>query len=231
MAFGLKNPPAVFHRLMRRVLMGFNPDQAPDFVSVYLDDILVLSETFEEHLEHLQQVIERLTVAGIKLKPSKCHFICQEVEYLGHLITPCGIHPNPNRVKAVREFPVPQSVRSAAVPRGSILLSSVYMWVCQDCSTTPCSDGTPFEWTQFCQNAFEELKSHLTESPLLAHPYFDKSFRLETDASMKGLGAVLSQVQADGRPHRGGLHKPRSFSSRETSCHYRAGILGCCVGC
>ena len=142
MAFGLKNAPAVFHHLMQRVLMGFNPDQGPDFVSVYLDDILVLSETFEEHLEHLQQVIERLTVAGLKLKPSKCHFICQEVEYLGHLITPSGIHPNPNRVKAVREFPVPQSVRSAAVPRGSILLSSVYTWICQDCSTTPCSDGT-----------------------------------------------------------------------------------------
>ena len=91
--------------------MGLNPDQGPDFVSVYLDDISVFSETFEKHLEHLQQVIERLTVAGFKLKPSKCHFICQEVEYLGHLITPSGIHPNPNRVKAVRKavrkFPVP----------------------------------------------------------------------------------------------------------------------------
>ena len=62
MPFGLKNAPADFQCLMQRVLMGLNPDQGPDFVSVYLDDILVFSEMFEEHLEHLQQVVERLTV-------------------------------------------------------------------------------------------------------------------------------------------------------------------------
>ena len=94
MPFGLKNAPAVFQRLMQRVLMGLNPVDGPGFVSVYLDDILVFSETFEEHLEHLRQVIERLSGAGLKLKPSKCHSIYQRVEYLGHLITPSGIHPN-----------------------------------------------------------------------------------------------------------------------------------------
>ena len=71
--------------------------------------------------------------------------------------------------------------------------------------------GAPFEWTQSCQNAFEELKSNLTESPLLAYPDFDKSFLLETDASVKGLGAVLSQVQDDGRPH------PVAYASRALS--------------
>ena len=202
--FGLKNAPAVFQRLMQRVLMGLNPDQGPDFVSIYLDDILVFSVTFEEHLEHIQQVIERLTVAGLKLKPSKCHFICQEVEYLGHLITPSGIHPNPNRVKAVQEFPVPQSVREV---RQFLGVASYYRRFIRGFAKTAqplhalTQKGAPFEWTQFCQNAFEELKSHLTESPLLAYPDFDKSFILETDASMKGLGPVLSQVQADGRPH------------------------------
>ena len=87
--------------------------------------MLEVSEMFEEHLEHLQQVIERLTVAGLKLKPSKCHFTCQEVEYLGHLITPSGIHPNPNCVKAVREFPVPQSVREVQQFLG---IASYYRW-------------------------------------------------------------------------------------------------------
>ena len=214
MPFGLKNAPAVFQRLMQRVLMGLNPDQGPDFVSVYLDDILVFSETFEKHLEHLQQVIERLTVAGLKLKPSKCHFICQKVEYLGHLITPSGIHPNPNRVKAVREFPVPQSVREV---RQFLGVASYYRRFIRGFAKTAqplhalTQKGAPFEWTQSCQNAFEELKSHLTESPLLAYPDFDKSFILETDASVKGLGAVLSQVQADGRPH------PVAYASRALS--------------
>ena len=75
MPFGLKNAPAVFQRLMQKVLMGLNPDTGSNFVSVYLDDILVFSETYENHLVHLRQVLERFKAAGLKLKPSKCHFI------------------------------------------------------------------------------------------------------------------------------------------------------------
>ena len=111
MPFGLKNAPAVFQRLMQKVLMGLNPGTGHDFVVVYLDDILVFSETFEAHLVHLQQVLDRFKMAGLKLKPSKCHFISQSVEYLGHLITPQGISPNPNRVSAIKEFPTPKSLK------------------------------------------------------------------------------------------------------------------------
>ena len=158
MPFGLKNAPAVFQRLMQRVLIGLNPDQGPDFVSVYLDDILVFSETFEKHLEHLQQVIERLTAAGLELKPSKCPFICQEVEYLGHLITPSGIRPNPNRVKAVREFPVPQSVREV---RQFLGVASYYRRFILGFTKTAqplhalTQKGALFEWTQSCQNGLK----------------------------------------------------------------------------
>ena len=76
------------------------------FVSVYLDDILVYSETFEDHLDHLQRVISRLQNAGLKLKPTKCYFIQQQVEYLGHVITPQGISPNPARLQAVQDYPI-----------------------------------------------------------------------------------------------------------------------------
>ncbi len=101
MPFGLTNAPSVFQQLMQRVLMGLNPEVAPDFVAVYIDDVLIFSRTLGEHIEHMWRVIERLQHAGLKLKPAKCKFVREEVEYPGHLITPHGLKPNP---KAVREF-------------------------------------------------------------------------------------------------------------------------------
>ena len=86
MPFGLTNAPAVFQRLMHKVLLGLNPKEGPDFVSVYIDDVLVFSPTPETHLEHLEKVINRIREAGLKLKPSKCCFV-REVEYLRHLLT------------------------------------------------------------------------------------------------------------------------------------------------
>ena len=111
MPFGLKNALAVFQRLMQRVLMGLNPDEGPSFVSVYLDDVIVFSETLEDHLEHLRKVMERFVKPELKLKPSKCHFVCERVEYLGHIITPQGTKPNSDRVAAVQGYPVLASVK------------------------------------------------------------------------------------------------------------------------
>ena len=92
--FGLRNAPAMFQRLMQQVLSGLNFLERPDFVTVYLDDVLIFSETFNDHLSHLRQVIGRIMEAGLKLKPAK--FVKQEVSYLGHVITPREILPNPN---------------------------------------------------------------------------------------------------------------------------------------
>ena len=82
MPFGLTNAPAIFQRLMQRVLNGLNPEEGPDFVAVYIDDILIFSRTMSEHLHHVGLVLDRLQGAGLKLKPNKCHFLCQRVEYL-----------------------------------------------------------------------------------------------------------------------------------------------------
>ena len=123
MPFGLTNVPSVFQRLMQKVLRGLNSDEGPDFVSVYIDNVLVFSHTLTEHLQHLRLVIKRLQEAGLKLKPAKCHFVCKEVEYLGHLLTPEGLKPNPKLVTAVQEFPVPQNVREV---RQFLGLSSYY---------------------------------------------------------------------------------------------------------
>ena len=90
------NAPAVFQRLMQQVLSGLNPMEGPDFVAVYLDNVLVFSETMDDHLVHLHQVMEQIVQAGLKLKPTKCQFVRQEVDYLGHVITTTnGLLPNP----------------------------------------------------------------------------------------------------------------------------------------
>ena len=123
MPFGLTNAPAVFQRLMQRLLMGLNPASGPDFVAVYIDDVLVFSPTFEEHLTHLQAVIKRINGAGLKLKPSKCRFVREEVEYLGHLVTPQGLKTNVSLVEAVKQFPRPTDVSGV---RRFLGLSSYY---------------------------------------------------------------------------------------------------------
>ena len=92
MPFRLTNTPSVFQRLMHKVLQSQNPAEGPDFVSVYIDDVLAFSSTLGEHLQHLQLVTERLHEVGLKLQPLKCHFIQKEVEYL---VTPTGLKTNP----------------------------------------------------------------------------------------------------------------------------------------
>ena len=214
MPFGLTNAPAVFQRLMQRVLMGLNPPGGKDFVTVYIDDVLVFSQSLQDHLEHLRQVIRCLQEAGLKLKPTKCQFVCREVEYLGHLITPQGLKPNPRLVVAVKEFPVPQNLKQL---RQFLGLASYYRRFVADFSKLAqplhrlTRKDASFEWDSVCQNAFELLKQKLIEAPVLAYPSFDKDFTLETDASALGLGAILSQVQADGRLH------PVAYASRALS--------------
>ena len=104
------NAPGLFQRLMQRVLSGLNPPEGPEFVSVYLDDVLLFSSCLKDHLKHLRQVIKKLEGAGLKLKPSKCHFTKTELEYLGHGITREGLKTNPRLVEAVSHFPVPTTV-------------------------------------------------------------------------------------------------------------------------
>ena len=94
---------------MQKVLSALKTGSGKEFVEVYIH-FLIFSETLEEHLAHICLVLERLKKAGLKLKPLKCHFLRESGEYLGHLITPQGLKPNPKQVKAVVEFPVPKSV-------------------------------------------------------------------------------------------------------------------------
>ena len=109
MPFRLTNAPAVFQRLMQKILTGLNPEAGPGFVAVHIDDVLIFSRTVTEHLNHLQTVI-RIEKAGLKLKPTKCHFACCEVEYLGHLVTPEGLKTTQRLVEAITMFPTPTDI-------------------------------------------------------------------------------------------------------------------------
>ena len=109
MPLGLTNAPDVCQGLMQRVLQGINPVSGPDFISGYIDDMLVFSATLEEHLEHLRQVITRMKNVGLKLQPTKCRFVRKEVRYLGHVITPEGLKPDLRLVEASEDF-LPQSI-------------------------------------------------------------------------------------------------------------------------
>ena len=138
MPFGLTNAPAVFQRLMQQVVTPLNPRAGPDFVSVYIDDILVFSSNLEKHLEHLRIVFKKLAEVGLKLKPSKCRFAQKELEYLGHVVSRDGLKTSPRLVEAVQCFPVPRSVKSVRSFLG--LLPEIHPQLCQDSSPITSSD-------------------------------------------------------------------------------------------
>ena len=211
MPFGLKNAPATFQWLMETVLSGLIRKVCLD----YLDDIIVTGRTFSEHIDNLREVLTRLREAGLRLKPRKCFFAMREVEYLGYHVSGDGISADPAKVKAVEDFPRPQNLKQT---RSFLGLASYYRRFILSFSkiATPLfaltKKDAPFEWTTSCEDAFERLKLLLTTAPVLAFPDFSCDFHLETDASGLGLGAVISQEQADG---------PIAYASRTLQSHER----------
>ena len=199
---------------MQRLLMGLNPESGPNFVTFYIDDVLVFSPTLDEHLVHLQVVIQRINEAGLKLKPSKCLFVRREVEYLGHLVTPQGLRPNARLVEAVQQFSTPTDVGGV---RRFMGLASYYRRFISNFAriAEPLRELTrkdaPFRWTKSCADSMAQLKKKLTTAPVLAYPSFHKPFTVETDASISGIGSVLSQIQVDAKMH------PVTYASRSLS--------------
>ena len=165
---------------------------------IYLDDVLVYSRTFSDHLDHLCLVFDRFREAGLKLKPKKCHFGQKSVKFLGHVISKDGVQPDPDKIKAIKEYPVPRRVKDV---RAFLGLANYYRKFVRDFSKIagPLHDLTKkalkFRWTDECQAAFERLKSALIQAPILAHPDFTLPFDLYVDASDEALGMVLGQVQ------------------------------------
>ena len=149
------------------------------------------SKTLEEHLLHIQRVIERIVQVGLKLKPTKCRFVQKELEYLGHIVSRDGLKPNPRLVEAVKGYPEPTNVQETRrllglcsyyhtfVPQFAKIANPLHHLTRQD---------VVFQWIPECHRAYEELKGRLVSAPILAYPNFEMDFILEIDASVHGLG-------------------------------------------
>ena len=203
---GIKNAPATFQALMDTLLRGVQYK----YVAAYIDDIILFSHTFEQHLAHIREVLERLRNAKLKLHPKKCLFAVKRVGFLGHILKPQGISPDPDKIEAIKDYPIPKKLKHV---RGFLGLSGFYRRFISNFAhlAKPLYNLTkkdvPFNWTPDCQEAFDKLKAALTSESVLAFPDFQKPFVLATDASKTGIGACLSQV------HDGQL-KPVGFAGR-----------------
>ena len=211
--FGLCNGTATFQRMMEIVLNGLQWQTC----LIYLDDVIVFGRDFEEHLDRLSGVLDRIQKAGLKLQPAKCHILKKQVSFLGHLVCENGVLPHPDNIAKIVQWPRPQNVTRV---RQILGMGSYYRRFIHKYSelVNPLVKLTrksvQFEWTQECENSFNALKSVLTGSSILSYPRDEGEYILDTDASEIGIGAVLSQVHD-------GQEKVIAYGSRTLGKHER----------
>ena len=192
LAFGMCNGPATYQRLMTKVLK----DLMHKSVVVYLDDALLYTKTFEEHVKLLDEVCSRLAKYGIRLNPRKCSFAQKEVKFLAHIITEGCIRPAESHVEAISKYKKPTTKTEALrflgmvgyfrhlIPRFSVRAAPL----------TDLTRGEKFEWTEAADNAFKDLCEAISSHPVVRSADSSLPFRVTTDACSRGWGATLSQV-------------------------------------
>ncbi|GJT08991.1 reverse transcriptase domain-containing protein [Tanacetum coccineum] len=192
MPFGLTNAPAIFMDLMNRVCRPY----LDKFVIVFIDDILIYSKTQEEHVEHLRLVLELLKKEKLYAKFSKCEFWLREVQFLGHVINGNGIHVDPSKIEAVKNWKAP---RTPTEVRSFLGLAGYYRRFIKNFSkiakslTILTQKSKTFDWGEEQELAFQTLKDKLCNAPVLALPDGPEDFVVYCDASGIGLGCVLMQ--------------------------------------
>ncbi|XP_061745073.1 uncharacterized protein K02A2.6-like [Nerophis ophidion] len=200
--FGITSAPALFQRAMDQILHGLPG------VQCYLDDILCTGSTDQEHLDNLDAALQRLKEYGLRVRKDKCEFFQLSVEYLGHVIDARGLHTAPSKVRAIVDAPPPESVSSFLgllnyygrfIPNLSSMLKPLHDLLCQ---------GKKWNWSDACQEVFQKTKETLVTLGVVTH--FDPSLpiQLACDASMYGVGAVISHLMPNG------VERPIAFASR-----------------
>ena len=221
MPFGLSNAGSSFCCLMEQCL----GDQQFVTLLLYLNDICIFAPTIDDMLDQIELVFNRLKQYNLKIKPKKCQFFDTSVLFLGHILLAKGISANPEKVEKVKTWPVPKNIKEVQ----SFLGLASYYWqfiskfakkaqclhelvdptsnkhrkarVKKDTTTVTQSEPRIFEWTMKHQEAFDALKEALSTAPVLGYPDFSREFILEIDASLNGLGSVLSQQGKDRQIH------------------------------
>ena len=219
MPFGLTNAPATFQRMMNSAFAGLTWQCC----LVYLDDIIIYSKTFEDHLKDLASVFARIDEYGLRCKPSKCHIACNKVQYLGHMLTPDGLRAAPGKIKAIVDWPVPRNVKEVQSFLG---LCGYYRKLIKDFAQIekPLRDLTlkdrifyvgPLELT-----AFNKLKDRLASDPVLKLPDFSGKypFEVHTDACDIGVGSVLVQHD-DKQLERAVAYASKNFNPTQLKWH------------
>lgn len=214
--FGLSNGPATFQRLMDRFRSGSTLKDV--IIFAYLDDIVIMSDTFDKHIRDLQSVFERLRLFNLRANRAKCVFAKESIKYLGHVINTEGVAPDPNKVSAVLDMKEPTSVKHLQsflqtcswfrkfIPNFSQVAQPLTMLL---------KKNQPWHWSEAQVTAFKELKRLLTTTPILSQPDYSRPFLLRTDASNYALGAVLLQGESAKEEH------PIEYASRLLSAAER----------
>ena len=203
-----------------------------DVYLVYLYDICIFSKTFDEHLERLATVFDRLDRYALKLKQSKCSLFQCKVSFLGHVVSGDGIECDPDKIASISTWPTPTSI---AHVRTFCSLASYYRTFVHNFASIArplhnlTKKGATFEWTPACDTAFQELKCALTSAPILVAPCDDGPYVLDTDASDTALGAVLQQEQK-GKLHVIGYASRTLTPAEAQYCITRRELLGVVFG-
>ncbi len=212
MPFGMKNSPATFQRLVNMVIAGL------DGCDAYIDDVIIYTDTWSDHLQRIKQFFDRLSEAKLTVNLGKTEFCHATVTFLGHLVGQGQVKPLESKVNAISEFPVPATKKQLMRFLG---MAGYYRKFCKNFSiiaeplTNLLKKNVKFKWNDNCQVAFDRLKAILKSTPVLLAPDFDKCFKLAVDASDVGIGAVLLQEDDDGIDH------PVCYFSKKLNKHQK----------
>ena len=198
--YGLCNAGSSYQRMMDICLSGLPSNR----ILAYMDDIVIFSRTFSEHISDIRKVFDRLREANISLKASKCTFAAQTVDFLGYELSSSGIRPQKKLTSSIKDFPQPSNRKEVKRFLGMAGFYRNFVKGFGDIShplNNLTRDNVKFEWTDDCESAFCTLKLCLSSEPVLAFPRLGEEFILDVDASDVAFGGVLMQAGADGQLH------------------------------